>query len=248
MRERNNLFVVISVGDPNFGLRRCLGELTQTGCVVVAVTLQPYCDRNYVGSEGPGVCHGRTICGWLLWRKNEADLSAQCAQAKNEAWFSRSHEYSGWTFSPDPPPSKEADAAFRVIEALSGRRSFERLRTEGMRRGRGPLRLVSRPAPAHKPTQSAKIGFSISRRVGNAVQRNRIRRRIRAILRDISRDNPSILPPGDYLFRVTSKIEHWSPAQLRNTVTEVLCSGPERPGQRRQQERESESAVSGAGS
>ena len=194
------------------------------------------------------MCHGRTICGWLLWRNNEADLSAQCAQAKNEAWFSQSHEYSGWTFSPGPPPAKEADAAFRVIEALSGRRSFERLRTEGMRRGRGPLRLVSRPAPAHKPTQSARIGFAISRKVGNAVQRNRIRRRIRAILRDISRDNPSILPPGDYLFRVTSKIEHWSSTQLRNTVTEVLCSGTERPGDRREQERKTGSAVLGAGS
>ena len=194
------------------------------------------------------MCHGRTICGWLLWRNNEADLSAQCAQAKNEAWFSQSHEYSGWTFSPGPPPAKEADAAFRVIEALSGRRSFERLRTEGMRRGRGPLRLVSRPAPAHKPTQSARIGFAISRKVGNAVQRNRIRRRIRAILRDISRDNPSILPPGDYLFRVTSKIEHWSPTQLRNTVTEVLCSGTERPGDRREQERKTGSTVLGAGS
>ena len=193
------------------------------GCVVVAVALRPYCDRRLCRfCRGSDVCHGRTICGWPLWRNNEADLSAQCAQAKHQAWFSRSHEYSWRTFSPDSPPSQEAHAAFRVIEALSGRRSFERLRAEGVRCGRGPLRLVWRAAPAHNPTQSANIGFAISRKVGNAVHRNRIRRRIRAVLRDLSRENPSILPSGDYLFRVASPIEHWSPAELRSTVSDLL--------------------------
>lgn len=172
--------------------------------------------------KGPDVCRVRTICGRLLWRNNEADLSAQCAQAENEAWISRSHEYSRRSCRPDPAPPEEADAALRVIEALSGRRSFERLRAEGMRRGRGPLRLVSRPASAHDLTQSARIGFSIPRKVGNAVERNRIRRRIHAALQDVSRQAPSILQPGDYLFRVTSKIEHWSPSELREIVSELL--------------------------
>ncbi len=109
-----------------------------------------------------------------------------------------------------------------MIEALSGRRSFERLRAEGTRRGRGPLRLVSRTAPTHNPTQNARIGFAISRTVGNAVQRNRIRRRIRAVLRDMSRENPAVLLPGDYLFRVTSTVDHWSPSELRNVITDLL--------------------------
>lgn len=109
-----------------------------------------------------------------------------------------------------------------MIEALSGRRSFERLRAEGMRHGRGRLRLVSRPASGLDRTGAVRIGFAVSRKVGTAVQRNRIRRRIRAVLRDIASDNPSVLPAGDYLFRVTYTIEDWSPAKLRRAVTELL--------------------------
>lgn len=118
-----------------------------------------------------------------------------------------------------------------MIEALSARRSFERLRAEGTRRRRGPLRLIVRRASVDNLTQSAYIGFSISRKVGNAVQRNRVRRRIRAVLRDISRENPLILPLGDYLFQVTSMIEHWSPAELRCIVSELLTEAQiVRPG------------------
>lgn len=109
-----------------------------------------------------------------------------------------------------------------MIEALSSRRSFERLRAEGVRRGRGPLRLVSRGAPQHNPTQSARIGFAIPRTVGNAVRRNRIRRRLRAVLRDVSRETPSLLPPGDYLFRVSASLEHWPASVLRDTVDGLL--------------------------
>lgn len=162
------------------------------------------------------------LCGWYLWRNNEEDLSAKCAKAKHEAWFSRSYAHSRWPCRYNPPPPQEPDAALRVIEALSGRRSFERLRAEGMRYGRGRLRLVSRPASDLERIDGVRVGFAVSRQVGNAVQRNRIRRRIRAVLRDIVRDDPTDLPPGDYLFRVTYSIEDWSPTKLRHQVTELL--------------------------
>ncbi|MCQ3806471.1 MAG: ribonuclease P protein component [Acidimicrobiaceae bacterium] len=109
-----------------------------------------------------------------------------------------------------------------MIEALSGRRSFERLKAEGVRHGRGRLRLLSRHASVHDPTQSARIGFAISRTVGNAVERNRMRRRVRAVLHELSRDDPSLLPGGDYLFRVTSPIGHWSPEELRHRLVALL--------------------------
>ena len=49
----------------------------------------------------------------------------------------------------------------------------------GVRHGRGPIRLVSRFDPT---TENARIAFAIPRSVGNAVVRNRVRRRVRGLL------------------------------------------------------------------
>ena len=109
-----------------------------------------------------------------------------------------------------------------MIGALSSRRTVERLWAEGVRFGRGPLRLLVRPALAHEVVGTANIGYVIPRKVGSAVLRNRLRRRLRAILRDISVADPSILPPGDYLFRVNASFERWSHAELRRVVVKLL--------------------------
>lgn len=119
-----------------------------------------------------------------------------------------------------------------MIERLSGRRAFERLRAEGVRRGRGPLRLVSRfespPASDDDEPQSARIAYAIPRSVGSAVERNRVRRRLRAVLAEIDADCEALPPPGDHLIRVTGSLEHWSHAVLRRTMIELLDAGATR--------------------
>ena len=104
-----------------------------------------------------------------------------------------------------------------MIEGLSGRRAFDQLRADGQRRGRGPLRLVIRP----DATQSARFAYAIPRTVGNAVVRNRIKRRLRAVLHELDSPSPG-LGGGDHLIRVTGPIEHWSHATLRTTMAELL--------------------------
>ena len=54
------------------------------------------------------------------------------------------------------------------------------------------LQARRRPAPIPHPAETAdepgpqiRVGFTVSRKVGNAVQRNRARRRLRAIAQDI---------------------------------------------------------------
>ena len=56
---------------------------------------------------------------------------------------------------------------------------FERVREEG-RAARGPLLTLGVLAPSLGPVRA---GFVTSRKVGNAVMRNRVRRRLRAIFR-----------------------------------------------------------------
>ena len=111
-----------------------------------------------------------------------------------------------------------------MIERLSGRRAFDQLRADGRRRGRGPLRLLIRA----DPTQSARVAYAIPRSVGNAVERNRIKRRLRAVLNELDHA-PGGVPGGDYLIRVVGPIEHWSHATLRTTMAEIL-SIPEPTG------------------
>jgi len=58
--------------------------------------------------------------------------------------------------------------------------------------------------------------------VGGAVVRNRIRRRIQAILRDLDRETEDLPPPGDLLVRVTAPLDDWSHAHLRTTMIDLL--------------------------
>jgi len=107
-----------------------------------------------------------------------------------------------------------------VIQGLSGVRSFKRLRAQGVRAGRGPLRLVFRV----ESSDAVRVAFAIPRSVGNAVVRNRTKRRIRAVMQEMTSATPPCLVGGDYLVRVTNPIDSWSHATLRTTMTELLRS------------------------
>ena len=45
--------------------------------------------------------------------------------------------------------------------------------------------LQAAPVPADRPPPAVRVGFTVSKRVGNAVARNRVRRRLREIARQV---------------------------------------------------------------
>lgn len=79
---------------------------------------------------------------------------------------------------------------------LRAAKDFERARQQGRSWGSALLVLHA----VHRPEETTRCGFSISRRVGGAVVRNRVRRR----LREIVRRRIGVLPAG-WLLVITAR-------------------------------------------
>ncbi|WP_051071540.1 ribonuclease P protein component [Ilumatobacter coccineus] len=100
-----------------------------------------------------------------------------------------------------------------MIDRIRTRESFERLRREGRRVRVGPIWCTY----VHDPSVTTpRVAFAISRAVGNAVVRNRLRRRLRAILAD------SDVPNGLLLIGVRPPVVELSFDRLRTTLEKLL--------------------------
>lgn len=75
---------------------------------------------------------------------------------------------------------------------ITDRATFARFPGEGRRGRSGPLSVLVIPEPEGR---GARVGYAIGRHAGGAVVRNRVRRRLRAALREAA------IPPGAYLIR-----------------------------------------------
>jgi ribonuclease P protein component len=118
------------------------------------------------------------------------------------------------SLSPNPGPGDPAAAA-AAVSALRGRSSFRALES-GRRIGRGPLVLQVRFHGG--PT---RIGYAIPTAVGTAVVRNRIRRRLRAVVAQLVRQQAP-LPAADVLVKVRPGVAGWSFPMLSATLTLLL--------------------------
>lgn len=78
--------------------------------------------------------------------------------------------------------------------AVRDRRTFGALRGDGTRRRSGPVTVTALRDPA---APGVRVAYAVSRAVGGAVDRNRLRRRLRAIVRDTE------LAPGAYVVAVS---------------------------------------------
>jgi ribonuclease P protein component len=81
------------------------------------------------------------------------------------------------------------------------------------------LGVRHRSVAATGNTATLRLGIATSRKVGNAVVRNRIRRRLKSIAREIA---PQVRPGTEILIGVRAGASSATSAELRAALTECL--------------------------
>ena len=110
---------------------------------------------------------------------------------------------------------------------VTDRATFAELRRRGHRVRRGPISLTwLGPDPAAPPTPP-RVAFAVGKDVGGAVARNRIRRRLRAALRELQRSGR--LPAGTYLVGARTPVGEMGWDDLIAAIDGAISTTPTGP-------------------
>ena len=108
-----------------------------------------------------------------------------------------------------------------MIDRIRERDAFIRLRREGVRVRVDPLWCSFVPDSEVVPPQ---VAFAIGRATGSAVQRNLLRRRLRAVLRECE------VPAGLLLIGASARVNERTFAELDRCVTDLMRKAAARSG------------------
>lgn len=103
------------------------------------------------------------------------------------------------------------------VGRIRDRATFQALGGSPCRVQRGPIRVTW---VSGGPGSGPRVAYAIGRKVGGAVERNRVRRRLRVICTEASED----LRPGSYLIRVSPGVAELSFRELRGYVHQALTA------------------------
>jgi ribonuclease P protein component len=155
---------------------------------------------------------------------DEKDLPAQEARPEAGTRLPRSHGFEGWSPRACPPPGEGARQAERLTATRLRVPPFSVLRRKADfdaigRRGtvRTTRQLVLRSLRTDRP--ETRIGLSTPRTLGGAVQRNRVRRRLRELIRERL---DAIGTGWDLLLIARPEAAAASHAELRDAVRSLL--------------------------
>jgi ribonuclease P protein component len=112
---------------------------------------------------------------------DEADLSAEQPGARSPARLPRSDGDGGRPLG-DPRPSQPRPQEAQRVTTLTRRRDF--LAANKARRAPMPG-FVLLVRPRGDDSAAMRVGFTVTKKIGNAVVRNRMKRRFRALAREL---------------------------------------------------------------
>jgi ribonuclease P protein component len=125
-------------------------------------------------------------------RQREAHLSAEQPQAGQAPRLSSPDADASRPRRAPGPSSQGSRSPLGVIWRIRDRATFARFRRDGRRFRIGPVWMTVIPAPTAVPP---RVAYAVGRSAGNAVDRNRVRRRLRALVHAHAAE----LVPGWYL-------------------------------------------------
>jgi ribonuclease P protein component len=151
----------------------------------------------------------------------EADLPAEPAEAQQEARISSADAHPRGSQRAEDASSARTRSALRLIRRVHGHGTFRDLaRAPARRHGALGARLLP-----GDPAQPPSVAYAVPRAVGGAVERNRLRRRLRAMVRELESE---LVPGGVYLLSAGPAAMTTTPAELRDTLRVVLRAARER--------------------
>lgn len=155
--------------------------------------------------------------------RGEANISAQQPSPSEAARLPAPHVDAGRPPDPAGAPSEGSPAALGLIWRVRDRKTFEAFRRRGKRSRSGPVRVTYLPPVEPEGRQQPpRIAYVVGKRVGSAVVRNRMRRRLRGVVIELARDQGSPLAPGAYLIGVDPTAVALSHEELRSNVRAAL--------------------------
>ena len=149
--------------------------------------------------------------------RREAYISAKHPPTCQEARVSRSHEHPSRSRRTQEPSRQGPRPTLRLIGRIRERHTFVLIGREGTRIRRSALWCSWCPDPDSTTTS---VAFAINRAYGPAVTRNRLRRRLRALLRQLDQIEP--LPPVQMLIGARPSAIELTFDQLRRELEAMV--------------------------
>lgn len=157
--------------------------------------------------------------------QGEAHVPAQQPQTSQAARLPQPDADARGPGDPPNPAPEGPRPPVGLIGRVGDRATFDALARDGRRGRQGPVTVTFLPAAAApRPSgDRVRVAYAIGRRVGPAVARNRVRRRLREAVRALDRAAGG-LPAGAYLVSVRPAAVGATSAELRDDLAAACAA------------------------